>query len=112
MKLRIYQINTQLDNDRIKFLSYREQRVITGMNMLNAKIYTKVFDGELDVDAVDDYDACEEVFRLFNTEIPNGFKGHSLSVSDVIEFVRENISAFYYVDTFGIEKVEFNYYDI
>lgn len=59
--------------------------------------YELVFDTYRD----DDYtlDAC---YREFNVNRPEGFEGHSLSMSDLIEMD----SHLYYVDSFGFTEVE------
>lgn len=52
----------------------------------------------------------EDVYRIFNTECPWDFKGHSLSVSDVVEVVEGPGMApgFYFCDCIGFQRVEFN----
>lgn len=44
----------------------------------------------------------EEIFRVFNIEKPADFKGHSLSVSDVVVLD----GAAYYVDAYGFKRIE------
>ena len=46
---------------------------------IDASIYDEVFSGEVDCGTL------EEIFTLFNTEHPLYHRGHSLSVSDVVE---------------------------
>jgi len=49
----------------------------------------------------------EEIYTKFNTEHPLGFKGHSLSMSDVMELYDTVNSEFHYVDQFGFKDIEF-----
>ena len=46
-------------------------------------------------------ESLEKIFVRFNTQIPSGYRGHSLSVSDVVE-INGN---FYYVDSVGFVNV-------
>lgn len=39
---------------------------------------------------------------------PVGFKGHSLSISDVVELYDDSGSAFHYVDRMGFKDIEFS----
>lgn len=49
----------------------------------------------------------ERIFEIFNLNHPEGFKGHSLSVSDVVEIIDDGEnSGFYYCDNFGWKKIE------
>jgi DNA repair protein RadC len=48
---------------------------------------------------------ADEIFRKFNIDRPADFKGHSLSVSDVIVFNRDGNETTVYVDTFGFKDV-------
>lgn len=43
----------------------------------------------------------EYIFELFNMNRPSDFKGHSLSVSDVVCININGFSSFYYVDSVG-----------
>ena len=81
MNIRIYQINHERDEERVKFLGMEELEKLTGSRAVDSNTYDKVFDGEVDCKTLD------EIYELFNFEHPDGFKGHSLSVSDVIEVV-------------------------
>ena len=63
-----------------------------------------MFDGKLKVNEPDD------VFTLFNIGMkPNGYKGRSMSVSDIVEFeYGGELSIFYYCEPagFSIVKIE------
>lgn len=50
-------------------------------------------------------DLLEKVFTRFNVRPPEDFKGHSLSVSDVVVLTRGKESKAYYCDSFGFEKL-------
>jgi hypothetical protein len=48
-----------------------------------------------------------ELFELFNVSRPEGFAGHSLSMSDVAELYDESGSEFWYVDRVGFREIGF-----
>ena len=81
MNIRLYQINPERDDKRIKFCGMDMVEKLTGSRAVDSAAYDKVFDGEVDCSTLDG------IYELFNLEHPDGFKGHSLSVSDVIEVV-------------------------
>lgn len=78
MEVKIYQIK-DIENTPYAFLGYRAAKV-SGFSMNDyAEVYqTTTAKGESDV-------VLERIFRQFNIEKPNDFKGHSLSVSDIVE---------------------------
>ena len=47
----------------------------------------------------------ESLFSRFNTERPQDFRGHSLSISDVIALKLDGHVTCYYTDSFGFEKL-------
>lgn len=75
MKIRLYQIAPEKDDKNLMFMSY-EFTVLHGG--INADSYELVFDGDLPAQTV------EDVFRIFNLEHPNGYRGRSMSVSDIV----------------------------
>lgn len=46
-----------------------------------------------------------DIWRIFNLDHPEDFKGHSLSVSDVVVIHREGQDAAHYVDSYGYKDV-------
>jgi hypothetical protein len=46
------------------------------------------------------------LFMVFNEAHPQDFRGHSLSVSDVVCLQEDSVREYYYVDTFGFVKLE------
>ena len=75
MKIRLYQIAPEKDDKNLMFMSY-EFTVLHGG--INADSYELVFDGDLPAQT------AEDVFRIFNLEHPNGYRGRSMSVSDIV----------------------------
>lgn len=52
------------------------------------------------------HETLENLFYKFNMERPDDFKGHSLSVSDVVVVRERGKSTAYYVDSFGFKKLD------
>ena len=72
----------------------------------NLKDYKKVYESApFDTDKIFDTELCEEIFTIFNTCIPEGFKGHSLSVSDIVEINVDGSSRFYYCNSLGWQRI-------
>ena len=79
MKIRIYQINSDRDENRMMFLSHDRPERFQGSPEVDSKIYDKVYDKEVDCSNL------EEVYTLLNIDHPEDYRGRSLSVSDVVE---------------------------
>ena len=72
MRVQIYQINSERDKERQKFMNLKD-----GENP-DPSIYDEVFDAEIDETDL------ESIYARFNTDRHPLFRGHSLSVSDVV----------------------------
>ena len=103
MKVTLYQIANELDTKMLmfRFRNLEFFQKIVG-DRFPSEIYEGVFDGELDTTNP------EEVYRIFNTEYTPGYKGRSMSVSDVVEFQIGSTSIFYFCDSIGFRKIEFD----
>ena len=56
-----------------------------------------------------DSDNLEAIYAEFNIDRPEDFKGHSLSVSDVLVINRDGTPKCYYVDSIGFKEIpDFN----
>lgn len=97
----IYQINRDRDADRVKFLAYQYLQNFQGTDKINGKIYDRVFRGAVECGDL------EAVYRMFNTNKPEGFRGHSMSVSDVVRVSGSQVNedGVYYCDSFGFVKL-------
>lgn len=47
----------------------------------------------------------DDIYTKFNISKPEDFKGHSLSVSDVIVLGKDGIESAYFVDSFGFQEI-------
>lgn len=96
-KCRIWQLKTNSEFG-LRFISYDEMMKSYGEPM--AENYDVVFDGEIETNNL------EEIYTIFNMEHHPEFKGHSLSISDVVELYDAESSKFHYVDRFGFKEIE------
>ena len=104
MEIRIYQINSDRDAYGYKLMNMDWVKKHWGEQGVDSEIYDKVYEGTIDGSSL------EDVFCTFNFSRPVGFKGHSLSVSDVVEVIQssETEPGFYFCDSIGFQKVEFD----
>ena len=102
MNIAIYQIDPDRDENNVAFLNYENLERFQGSAALRSEIYDKVFEGEVECGTL------EEVYQMFNLDHPDGYRGRSLSVSDVIEVVGEEKSTFHFCDSIGFREVDFD----
>ena len=74
------------------------------------ELFGKVRSGEIRVliGSTQKMGAGTNVQKMFNCDCPDGFRGHSLSVSDVVEIVGDKDAGFYFCDSIGFQRVEFD----
>lgn len=78
MRIKIYQINTERDKNKIKFESLDGLERLQETADIDSSIYDEVFNAE--IEGTD----LEDIYRRFNTDGHPLHRGHSLSVSDII----------------------------
>ena len=103
MKINIYQINQGRDTQRLKFMGLDAVRKVLRSAEPDCTAYDKVYSGDVKCRNL------EDVFVLFQSGRPEGFQGHSLSVSDVVE-VEDAASitpGFYFCDSIGFKEIPF-----
>lgn len=104
MKIRIFQINKARDHDRIKYRGTDWLFSHEGYQRIQTYLYDQVFEGEVPCKSL------ETIYTVFNTDNrPHTQAMHALSVSDVIAVDESDTVApgYYYCDTFGFTKVDF-----
>lgn len=107
----IYQIKDDATNARyIKYsgLDFVKENDLCTMSgdlcKLDSDLYEKVYEGQTEVG--EDEEAIvtlEYLYMKFQGRKPEGYTGHSLSVSDVV--VLDGTA--YYVDNYGFEEIDF-----
>ena len=97
-KCRIHQLKPDADV-MMKFIGYDELTERFGEP--DPENYEVVYDGEVSTNDL------EALYEKFNIDHPPGYKGHSLSISDVVELYDVSGSTFHYVDRFGFKEIGF-----
>ena len=102
MKIKIYQVNIDRDSNHVVFMNYEMLEHLQGTDMIDSEIYDCVFEGDVSCSNL------EDVYRLFNNNLPKGYKGRSVSVSDIVEIIKPDTdSEYYFCDTVGFKSVDF-----
>ena len=102
MKIAIYQMRAE---DCTHHLLFRDLACVMAKSdgQVPAKLYDFVYSGEVDARTL------EDVYTIFNIYHPEDYRGRSLTASDVVEVISgEKESGFYYCDTFGFAKIQFD----
>lgn len=102
MKYAVYQINTDRDTQRLLFVSY--ERTMKEAGRIRMEIYDKVYEGEIQPHTISNEHTLEVLYEELNIhrERHQDFKGHSLSVSDVVEL--EGVR--WFCDSIGWRRLE------
>lgn len=92
-----YKIKQLPVENPLKFMHYDYAKEHGGVEVSSYKeVYSGTVVGEEAEDMLDD------LFYIFNVEHPRDFKGHSLSVSDIVELEGDGT---YFCDRFGWKKL-------
>lgn len=94
----IYQLKSNLECRNLMFLSF--DRLSKLGVPVRGSHYNKVYSGSLK-----NGEDLNSIYERFNLYHPDDFRGHSLSVSDVIVLHKDNRDQAYYVDSFGFRQV-------
>ena len=100
MKIRIYQIDLDKDENAVAFNSM--EMLLKYKQTVDPAIYDLVYEASVDTDDL------EDVYRIFNIAKPEGYTGRSLSVSDVVEVIESEqiLPGFYFCDNIGFKRLE------
>lgn len=97
IKYRIHQIK-DIGNTDYAFRGFDPKK-------FNFEDYECRYEGEFTDDTKTATEICEVIFYIFNTVRPEDFKGHSLSMSDVIELDTGVSTRLYYCDLCGWQRI-------
>lgn len=99
-RIKIYQLS-ECTPIMMRFISLTE-RERRGFEKPERKEYTVVYEGE-----VENF-SLEDIWEKYNNNLPNGMRGHALSISDIVELAEEDASRFFYVEPNGFSEIEFS----
>ena len=94
----IYQIKGGDETRDFRFEPY--DRLQAAGNVVDRANYELVYSAPLAPET-----SLEDIYTCFNIDHPKDFKGHSLSVSDVVVLHQNGQDAAHYVDSFGYKEV-------
>jgi len=94
----IYQLKDSQDTAKVRFmnLEYIQKTNFT----IDSSKYDLVYSG-----IMKDGETLESVYEKFNLHHPADFRGHSLSVSDVVAVHDNGVETAYFVDSFGFKTI-------
>lgn len=94
----LFQLRDSDDNALLQFASY--DRVARSGAVVSHSNYNNVYSGQLFSG-----ETLDSIYERFNLHHPADFRGHSLSVSDVIVLHKDGKDQAWYVDSFGFKQV-------
>lgn len=99
---KIYQVNKSAENAR--YILFSPLEFVLDNNLgLSLDKYNMVYESSIEVlEEESNITTLDNIFTEFNFTRPNDFKGHSLSLSDIVELDGK----YYYCDSYGWEEVE------
>ena len=99
----ILQLNHSEEARKMSFMSY--DFIESQGNNPEINFYDLMYAGPLYTTADHTNVICENLYMKFNIDRPEDFRGHSLSVSDVIALKRQGEVNYYFVDSFGFKEL-------
>lgn len=104
MNIEIYQINIDKDINKRAFMGlWMLER--KNVKQVDFSIYDLVYQCKYP------FKNLEDVYEMFNLNHPEDYRGHSLSVSDIVRVTghQEIEDGYYFCDTFGWKKLDENF---
>ena len=94
----IYQLDLSDNTDNLRFMSldWLESKGLS----VDRDHYQMVYAMQQELG-----ETLEDIYRRFNIDHPEDFRGHSLSVSDVVVLHENGADAAYYVDSIGFKEL-------
>lgn len=100
--MKIYNLKETEENRDIRFESYRW----ASKYGIRKDRYEEVWSEEITLTNEEEITRfLEDQFVRFNTDRPENFRGHNMSMSDVIGITTEDETRYFYVDTIGFKEM-------
>ena len=97
MKYKVFQIPFPRTEAEEKIFCKYAYQSLAHIDYVHPEYYENTYEGEIETDKTNNYEILEEIFTLLNVNHPEDYKGHSLSVSDIVELNGKK----YYCDSYG-----------
>ena len=94
---RIWQLKPQVD-PAMRFIGYEDLMQRFGSPDIDN--YLPVFDGDLSTTNL------EQIYTICRNDSPSGYRGHKMSISDVVELYNFSGSEFFYCDRVGFVQID------
>lgn len=98
MQVRVYQINPDRDQNRIRYESLNDLPKYQGSSKVDESLYDRVLRADVDCESI------EQLYTLLNTKGHPLHHGGQMKVSDVVV----TDQGAFYCDRFGFAKIEFD----
>lgn len=100
-QIKVYQVSESAPNSH--FLMFSSLDMVEHLELkVSIDNYKVVWEGQVE-DKGDTMATLEDVYRMLNVgQKPEGYQGHSLSVSDIILMDGK----YYYTDSYGFEEIQ------
>lgn len=95
-RVRIWQIQPEADAS-MKFLPLDAFQKNFGNPDMDH--YVCVYEGQIETDDP------EEIYSKYHMDLPLGYRGHPIAISDIIERCDEKESSYFYVDRYGLTQI-------
>ena len=103
VKISILQLKLNEENHNY---CYASLRFLEKHNMkVDLNRYNVVYITERDIEFTNVYSYLDDLFEEFNIRHPKDFRGHSLSMSDIVKINDD----YYYCDSYEWKKLSFKY---
>lgn len=99
MTYSIFQLNDTEAATKKLFMNYEATMKRGGVDF---RQYNTVYTGEINADGKDPAEILEALYTKFNTNRPADFRGHSLSVSDLVAL---EATGTYFCDSIGWKQI-------
>ena len=98
----IYQLRDNDDTARLHYMNseYLEKKGFSVQKENYAAVYAGILDRRGDTQ-----DKLNELYETFNIHRPEDFRGHSLSVSDIVALKQNGVVSCHYVDSWGFKEL-------
>lgn len=101
MKYTVYQIPFPTNKEEEKIYHRYAFAHLDWIDKVHFKYYKETYSGDIDTQNTKTYQILDDIFRELNLNHPADYKGHSLSVSDIILIDGH----YYYCDAYSWEEI-------